>query len=270
MVTPLTHTGADSSLLEQRPPTITQVKTPGRMSLNLPRPRPGRPSHDASLWDFQFMLLLKFEDREGHLRVPYRHVEDGKKLGSWVNTQRIQKRKGTLPYERGRRLHEIGLAWDVNGGNWDTMFRTLTQFKQREGHLSVPKRHVEDGQNLGDWIHTQQQLEKNGKLVPEKKRRLNEIGLPWNVFERKWDTMFSSLAQFKQREGHCKVVHNHIEHMHGGGKLNLGMWLRNIRYKQRVKLLDARKEKRLESLGVTWNAKRREPRIIQQVMVRVK
>jgi hypothetical protein len=270
MVTPLTHTGADSSLLEQGPPTITQVKTPGRMSLNLPRPRPGRPSHDASLWDFQFMLLLKFEDREGHLRVPYRHVEDGKKLGSWVNTQRIQKRKGTLPYERGRRLHEIGLAWDVNGGNWDTMFRTLTQFKQREGHLSVPKRHVEDGQNLGDWIHTQQQLEKNGKLVPEKERRLNEIGFIWNGNEEHFDAMVTALTQFKQREGHCKVVHSHIEHMHSGDKLKLGIWLRNECYKQRSELLDAQKEKRLESLGVTWNAKRREPRIIQQVMVRVK
>jgi hypothetical protein len=32
------------------------------------------------------------------------------------------------------------------------MLRTLKQFKQREGHLRVQKRQVEDGLKLGDWV----------------------------------------------------------------------------------------------------------------------
>jgi hypothetical protein len=223
-------------------------------------------------WDTMFRALTKFKRREGHLIVPARHVEDdGKKLGAWISKQRYRKKAGTLVSEKESRLNEIGFLWNAHKGNWDTMFSALKQFKQREGHLRVPVLHVEDdGQKLGDWIHTQRKLEKNGKLVPEKERRLNEIGFIWNGNEEHFDAMVTALTQFKQREGHCKVVHSHIEHMHSGDKLKLGIWLRNECYKQRSELLDAQKEKRLESLGVTWNAKRREPRIIQQVMVRVK
>jgi hypothetical protein len=111
-------------------PLITT--TPGGMSLNL---SPPYRSHDASLWESDFLLLLQFRDREGHLRVPARHAEDGYKLGNWIRSQRTKKRDGTLCPEALRRLNEIGFIWNVDEGNWETMLRALTQFKQREGHF---------------------------------------------------------------------------------------------------------------------------------------
>ena len=43
---------------------------------------------DAAQWEEGFGYLLRFAEREGHPRVPAKHVEDGYKLGIWVNNQR--------------------------------------------------------------------------------------------------------------------------------------------------------------------------------------
>jgi hypothetical protein len=73
-------------------------------------------------------------------------------------------------------LNEIGFIWNVNEESWDAMITALTKYKQREGHLRVPTRHVEDGQNLGTWIRRNRDQQWNGTFVPENERRLHEIG----------------------------------------------------------------------------------------------
>jgi hypothetical protein len=45
-------------------------------------------------------------------------------------------------------------VWECHVAIWDTRSRARTQSKQREGHLSVPSHHVEDGQILDRRIRT--------------------------------------------------------------------------------------------------------------------
>jgi hypothetical protein len=345
MVTPLPHPGTDSSLnMERESPTI--ITTPGGMSLNLSRPL--APSH-ADRWESHFLLLLQFRDRVGHLRAPRRHVEDGHHLGDWISKQRAHQKTGKIAPEKERRLKEIGFVWNVYEEKWDTMFRALIQFKQREGHcnvshkhiehmdggvklnlgiwvqyqrfpqrdgdvaaikaerlerlgvtligrrhrwfrkqvleslgahsdpqisspswdckfllllqfrdreghLRVPHQHVEDGQQLGNWVSSQRMEKKNGTLIPERERRLNEIGCIWEAGH--WDTMFRALTQFKQREGHCNVSDDHIEYLDGEIEDRLGHWLLNQCLYQEKGVLKAERVNRLESMGVVWNCKR--------------
>jgi hypothetical protein len=137
------------------------------------------------------------------------------------------------------------------------MLKALTKFKQREGHLIVPKHYVEDGKQLGRWIYTQRTQKRKGALCHEEERRLNEIGFIWNVNE-KWETMVAALTQFKQREGHCDVTRKHVEHLEGGVKIKLGDWLVSQRYQRRCGTLNTKREQRLESLGVKWHNQRQE------------
>jgi hypothetical protein len=53
------------------------------------------------------------------------------------------------------------------------MFRALKQFKQREGHLRVPKRQVEDGLKLGGWVCFHRVKQNAGTLVSEKERTMH-------------------------------------------------------------------------------------------------
>jgi hypothetical protein len=200
-----------------------------------------------SRWDVYFRLLLQFKQREGHLRVPTQHVEDGLKLGAWIRRQRTHKKSEMLVPEMERRLNEIGFIWKGNHGNWDTMFRALTQFKQREGHLRVPTKHVEDGLKLGCWNETQKVMKKAGTLVSGRERRLNEIGCIWNVLDGSWDNMFRALMRFKQREGHLRVPMLHVE-----DGLKLGCWNEWQKGKKKSGTLVPERERRLNEIGFIW------------------
>jgi hypothetical protein len=244
MVIPLPPPGAGSSLNDRVSPTI--ITTPGGMSLNLSSPPP---SHASRRWDSNFLLLVQFQHREGHLRVPRQHVEDGQKLGNWICNQRSEKRRGRLCPETERRLNDIGF---FRVRFWASNFQLLLQFKQREGHLRVPVFHVEGGRKLGNWIRMNRSQREAGTLAIEKERRLNEIGFIWKAHDEKYDTMCRALAQFKEREGHCDVYLRHIEYL-DGGVLKLGHWLWHQRLYRARATLKAERVNRLESMGVKWH-----------------
>ena len=50
----------------------------------------------ATQWEKNYALLRAFREREGHANVPMRHVEEGEKLGVWLQTQRSRYQAGVL------------------------------------------------------------------------------------------------------------------------------------------------------------------------------
>jgi hypothetical protein len=69
------------------------------------------PSEDD--WQERYALLKEFATREGHSRVPQKHVEQGIRLGVWVSVQRRDALAGVMSQERRERLEALpGWAWD--------------------------------------------------------------------------------------------------------------------------------------------------------------
>jgi hypothetical protein len=96
-------------------------------------------------------LLRNYAAREGHARVPQRHVEDGVNLGTWVATQR--KRRHQLDPAEHSALEAIpGWTWDPFGDVFDRNLNALRSFSYREGHTRVPRGYIEDGADLGSWV----------------------------------------------------------------------------------------------------------------------
>ena len=60
-------------------------------------------------WEQGFIALLNFKRREGHCRVPFRHVEGNYRLGKWVSMQRGNSK--IMSAERVARLNKIGFVW---------------------------------------------------------------------------------------------------------------------------------------------------------------
>lgn len=81
------------------------------------KPQPRRTQADK--WAMNYQAAKQFYEREGHLRVPRKHVErilggDGQherehKLGAWIGNQR--SRAATLTPERMELLSAIGMRW---------------------------------------------------------------------------------------------------------------------------------------------------------------
>ncbi|WP_443071532.1 helicase associated domain-containing protein [Streptomyces sp. NBC_01453] len=80
------------------------------------KPKPRRTQADK--WTANLAAARQFFEREGHLKVPRKHVEtvlseDGRedqyRLGAWVNNQR--SRAATLSPERVEQLSMVGMRW---------------------------------------------------------------------------------------------------------------------------------------------------------------
>jgi hypothetical protein len=63
-------------------------------------------------WEQGFAYLQNFVEREGHAKVPQRHVEDGYRIGRWVMAQRREYQNGRLAPQRRSRLNATpGWTW---------------------------------------------------------------------------------------------------------------------------------------------------------------
>lgn len=72
-------------------------------------------SHDVA-WEKGYSNLQAFLAREGHVRVPNGHIENGYRLGQWAGVQRTAHRDGKLGASRENRLEDLrGWTWDLRG-----------------------------------------------------------------------------------------------------------------------------------------------------------
>ena len=204
-------------------------------------------------WEFFFGLLERFVDRTGHAEVPTGHQENGFKLASWINAQRMSFKNGRLSKERIRRLEALpGWLWDTREARWETWFKKLQVFAQREGHCLVPDDHREGDFPLGSWVKHQREFYTTEQpfLTEDRIRRLSQLGFVWDARGAKWEEGFRCLQEFCDRNGHARVSKGYSTE----DGFPLGAWVHGQR--QRYKKLGQDRKSRLERLpGWVWNTR---------------
>jgi superfamily II DNA or RNA helicase len=143
-------------------------------------------------WERMYGLLVAYHEREGTANVPKMHVEEGERLGLWLQKQRTRfkarswseaerktKTASALSDAEVGRLEALGVSWDVQAEQWERMYGLLAAYHEREGTANVPQRHVEEGERLGRWLHTQ---------------RTRFKARSWREAERKTKTKASALS----------------------------------------------------------------------------
>lgn len=132
-------------------------------------------------WEQQFHYLQEFAEQEGHCSIPKNYrTDDGNRLGLWISNQK--RIKDSMPPERKARLEALpGWVWGALADQWETNFRHLTKFAEREGHCRVPANYrTSDGLRLGSWV-SNQRAGKDG-LPADRKERLESVpGWLWRV-----------------------------------------------------------------------------------------
>ena len=193
-------------------------------------------------WDRWFGLLQKFHKFEGNCRVPHKFQLDGLKLGLWVAN--IRQKNIRISREQKEQLDSLGFSWDPLTEGWEEAYSALMRFKQREGHCRVGRAHLENGLRLGKWVNKQRT--QKTLLSTDRVNRLDSVGFSWNPHLEQWGKALDSLKTFHEREGHCRVAHNHEE-----DGVKLGHWVGTLRQKR--KSLTPQQIKLLNSLNFIWN-----------------
>ncbi len=199
-------------------------------------------------WEEGFSHLKQFSDRNGHCRVAQSDTtDDGYRLGSWVNHQRITKEK--IGTDRRQRLEALpGWSWDPRSERWEDCFSQLKSFSECEKHCRVPfgyKTH--DGYLLGNWVRRQRAAKDTMK--PDRRQRLEALpGWSWDVLSDLWEEGFSHLRVFTEKEGHCRV----FQKLQSDDGYRLGTWV--VEQRQNKFGLGVVRQRRLEELpGWSWD-----------------
>jgi predicted Ser/Thr protein kinase len=103
------------------------------------------------------------------------------------------------------------------------------------------------GVNLGQWVTSQCGTKKKGKLIADRARRLEGLGIAWDTLEEQWEEGFALLENYRLGEGHCKVPCSYQE-----DGVNLGTWMNSQRRAKKHGKLVADRGHRLDDLGIVW------------------
>ena len=169
-----------------------------------------------------------------------------RKAGACLRKQKSRRRKVPAAYRT-----------DLLDALWEKRFKELNAFRRRYGHCQVPSRSLKYP-SLGNWVHYQRQLKRQGRLSGERIRKLERIGFDWisrgrslefrdsRYWDAKWDKMRDKVRRFKRRYGHC------FPSQKWGPEPSLHQWLQRQRQLKQEGLLGDKRWQKLEVLGLNW------------------
>lgn len=171
----------DGAVGEEEDPAKKRQRT-SRRGKNVPPPK----KLNNEQWDSNFEKLIEYKREHGDCLVPKRYAADPK-LGTWVETQRVQYKKlqrsatdvdtavtpnKRLNAERLKKLESIGFAWSAK--NMRKPKQTSPTLKKKSSSLSAA----------------------DTASRAAARNRHNDV---------QWNEMYEKLVKYKEKHGDCLV-----------------------------------------------------------------
>ena len=207
-------------------------------------------SPTSSHIDSMFNALQSFISREGHAYVPATHIENGVKIGQWLNGLRVRKRRGLLDRQLENQFSQIkDFDWEPLQNQVPGNIDALTTYLREHPDKTSVRGMKFNGRRLNSIVVYLRRQYASGQLSTDIIDRLNALpNWSWSPFEDSWNQGFSSLLTYVEREKTSLVPQTHME-----GDHKLGIWVNGRRQAYRKGILSAEHIQLLESLpDWTW------------------
>lgn len=212
-------------------------------------------------WERNYAAAKDYYKKFGDLTPPARYItEDGVALGSWLSNIRTWEKAGVhrqyLTPERIDALNDIGMVWDVLDYLWEKNFVAAAQYYREHRNLDIPVAYSDkNGVKLGAWISRLRKLRKGQcRGTPpneEQIARLDSIGMLWgDTVDNRWEKGFQEAELYKKRNGNLLVPTKFVT----PSGFKLGAWIQRQRLVHKQKKILPERERRLESIGMVWEA----------------
>jgi uncharacterized protein (DUF2384 family) len=204
---------------------------------------------DTFRWEEGFVHAKQYVEEHGDCRVPVNYVcQDGFYLGTWILKNRRRYSNNELTEEQVARLNSLQMIWDSWDDYWEEGFAHAKVFFNANGHLNVPYKYkAADGYKLGQFITNQKRSFNLGQLTEEKIKRLNDIGMIWDVRANMWATAYKHAKDYFEKHGTLEKMPKGYLTEDG---INLYVWLSLQRKQYRIGKLSADRVALLKTLNI--------------------
>ena len=227
-------------------------------------------------WEENYKLAEEYYRQNGHLEIIQNYkvtLQDGTivNLGNWISTQRQFYKKCKLSEDRIKLLENIGMKWS-NLLTWEENYKLAEEYYRQNGNLEIPQRYkIEYGRgeiiSLGSWISKQRKLYKNGRLLEDRVRLLESIGMKWSVL-LKWEDYYNFAKIYYKQNGHLEIPQKYKVTLKDGTIVNLGFWINAQRQLHNKGKLSEERIRLLESIGMIWELRKRKSIEIKKSKIR--
>lgn len=197
--------------------------------------------------------LRAFHTEHGHLNVPKSCIgNSGAKLSVLLVRYRMLEKAGLLTAETKAELNTLGMVWDPQGEKWQNFICAARAFYAVHGHLKVHRAYVDpSGMKLGARIHSVRNDLCVGRLAPERKAELDELGMVWNPLDESWQRGLEEARAYHAQHGHLMIPSRYVT----DSGYKLGQWFTVQRRSQLCGELDPERKAELDALGMVWTSR---------------
>lgn len=219
---------------------------------------------DRHTWSEWFEMAKRYYEEFGDLEIRCDYTtKSGENLGNWIVVQRQKynnKFRGQrLTDDEIEKLNSIGMQWRSNRpeNTWNNWYEIAMEYRREFGDLKVSLDYTTDnGEKLGIWIRDQRQKHNTptptNRLTLEQIEKLEEIGMVWNMVDKKREEWYEAVQIYRETFGDLKVDRTYVT---PEGK-KLGLWINQKRAKYKKGKLTDEQIKKLEDMGMIWDIKK--------------
>ncbi|MET8585589.1 helicase associated domain-containing protein [Streptomyces collinus] len=134
-------------------------------------------------WKAGHPVAVAYQERTGHLAVPYGHRGYSFPLGRWLADQRRAMVAGRMAAERAADLDELGMVWDPTGAAREENPSAARAYFAETGTLAAPVTATALDKPVGQWLANYRKkggLGKNQAVARRREPQLAEIDPDWN------------------------------------------------------------------------------------------
>ncbi|WP_275559145.1 DEAD/DEAH box helicase [Streptomyces sp. 5-6(2022)] len=206
----------------------------------------------TTIWPEYLQAAETYRAEYGDLRVheDYR-TPTGLGLGRGIAYLRKLHRLGKLSPSQIEEWEALGMTWSVPDQKLQELIHELREFKQKHGHLDVPKTYtVQRGDHkytLGTVCASLRNSFRKGQVPDTKIAALNAEGFIWDRATYAWNQFVSDCREFMTWNGHLDIPQNYVIR----GR-NIGQQVSGFRH--HPDRLTPEQRRTLDRIGFIWDS----------------
>ena len=204
-------------------------------------------------WSHMYKLAADYFEKYGNLTILTSYVaENGENLGAWIAENRDDYEIKNISEDQVEKLETIGMAWSLVENEWNEKYKMVKEYYLKYGNLSTRQNSNPPlSPNLLNWLSWQRKYYQMNMLSESKIKKLESIGMNWNVYGKHWYDMYKLAREYRLKYGNLLISKEYITE----DNRNLWIWIFIQRNSYVRGMLPDDKKKMLDALGMIWDIK---------------